>query len=125
MGRLFRTVYSLVQRGRPLSDMKAVCELQEANGLELGTNYHNDKSARLFMDCIASAMTENLSLKVKSSKYVAILADGSTDASITDQETVLVKFVEGGTGLPVTIQADLVALKSADAAGVHAGLKML
>ena len=53
---------------------------------------------------------------------MCVLADGSTDKSITEQEKVHVQYV-GPNGRPTTQFADIVALESADAVGVTSAIE--
>lgn len=70
-----------------------------------------------FVDNIAAAEQEQCVKEINNARFLCIMADGSTDKSITEQETVYV-CCAGSNGHPTTLFADLVPLKSADAGGV-------
>lgn len=52
---------------------------------------------------------------------MTILSDGSTDASVVEQETVSVRYINKGE--PVTELAKIVPLESAKATGVYEAVK--
>jgi hypothetical protein len=54
----FKTVHYLGKKGRPFTDYETICELDEAKGLNIGTQYRNDKAAATFSHYIAEAERE-------------------------------------------------------------------
>ncbi|OWF54241.1 Zinc finger protein 862 [Mizuhopecten yessoensis] len=42
---LFRTAHGMAKSGRPYTDFVWLCSLNEANGLDIGKTYRNDKAA--------------------------------------------------------------------------------
>ena len=97
-------------------------DLQEKNGLDIGAQYRTDKKCKEFVSSMASVERERISDEVHNARFMCVLADGSTDKSITEQETVYVRYV-GPNGRPTTQFADIVALESADAVGVTSAIE--
>ena len=120
--QLFRTAYYMAKAGRPFSDMAGLLELQQANfGGKIGENYANDTQARVFTMNIANTILTNLKSELLNVKTVSLLADGSTDASVVEQETVFLRFVDTD-GQPVTRLLSTVDLENANADGVFAAI---
>lgn len=93
---LFLTCHSLASHNRPFSDYEWVCRLDEAKGIKLGSTYRNVTSAKQFTAAIAQFEREKLASEVKSAKFLTFLSDGSTDASVKEQEMFFVRYVVNG-----------------------------
>ena len=89
--------------------------------MDIGAQYHTDKKCKEFVSSMASVERERISDEVHNARFMCMLTDGSTDKSITEQETVYVRYV-GPNGRPTTQFADIVALESADAVGVTSAI---
>ena len=70
--------------------MKAVCELEERHGAELGQGYKNDQICATFVEFIAHEQQEQLMATLSRSKFFSLQADGSTDVGNIDEELFLV-----------------------------------
>ena len=80
--RLMRTAYSLAKNSRPLLSYPELCELQEANGTNLGTGLHSRFSATGMIDCIAEEMRSRLCKEIiKNNQKLSIIIDESTTVS--------------------------------------------
>ncbi|KAL3877966.1 hypothetical protein ACJMK2_035607 [Sinanodonta woodiana] len=66
--------------------MEMMCALQEKNSVELGINYKNRFRVKDFVLSISQVLREVIRERLNSSKFISILADGSTDATISEQE---------------------------------------
>lgn len=117
MGMLFNTAFYVASEGLAFKKFPGLLDLQEKNGLDIGAQYRTDKKCKEFVSSMASVERERISDEVHNARFMCVLADGSTDKSITEQETVYVRYV-GPNGRPTTQFADIVALESADAVGV-------
>ena len=100
--------------------MGPLCDLQEKNGVKMGERYRNDKKAKEFIYSIADVETARIADQVASARFISVLSDGSTDNSITEQEAVYVRYVYNGQ--VYTRLANIVALSSANADGIEAGI---
>ncbi|KAJ8301583.1 hypothetical protein KUTeg_020570 [Tegillarca granosa] len=92
------------------SKFKNLCQLQVKNGVDLGTMYQNVDGCINMIKSIAAT---------EKSKFISVLADGSTDSAVIEQETVYVRFEDG---LPKTQFVDIVPLSSANSDGVLKGI---
>lgn len=80
--RLMRTAYSVAKHNRPYVSYPELCELQEANGLDLGIGLHSRTTAALMADSIAEQMRKTLCNSIQTQqKKVAIMMDESTTVS--------------------------------------------
>ena len=122
MNRLFNTAFFTANENLAFSKFKGLCDLQEKNGLDLGSQYRNDEAYKQFVESIAEVENERAKKEIESDRFLCVLADGSTDKSIVEQEAVYVRYT-GSNGHPLTQFADLVNVTSADAVGVTAAIK--
>ncbi|XP_069063832.1 gem-associated protein 7 [Pleurodeles waltl] len=105
---LFTNAYCIAKQGMPLSDMDILCSAMKTAGVDLGDNYTNREKASEFIKCEAEVIRQDIKDIVLNSRFVCIVADGSTDNALVEQETVLVRVVNEGK--PYTVFADLVPL---------------
>lgn len=94
MKKLFNTAYCVAKHDFPIRSFIHLCELQTVNGVDLGHTYHNNKAATEFILCISEVELRSIVEKVNGSACFAILIDGSTDVSITEQEIIYVRILE-------------------------------
>ena len=120
--KLFNTAFYIASENLAFSKFKGLCDLQEKNGLDFGSQYKNDKACRDFVEHIAAVEKEQSQEEIKNARFLCVLADGSTDKSITEQESVYVRCT-GSNGRPSTHFADLVPVTSADAPGVTTAIQ--
>ena len=116
----FNTAYHISKYKLAFSHMGPLCDLQEKNGVKMGERYRNDKKAKEFIHSIADVETARIADQVASARFISVLSDGSTDNSITEQEAVYVRYVYNGQ--VYTRLANIVALSSASAVGIEAGI---
>ena len=116
------TAFYIANENLAFSKFKGLCDLQEKNGLDFGSQYKNDKACRDFVENIAAVEKERSQEEIENARFLCVLADGSTDKSITEQESVYVRCT-GSNGCPSTHFADLVPVTSADAPGVTAAIQ--
>ncbi|KAJ1211533.1 hypothetical protein NDU88_006891 [Pleurodeles waltl] len=117
---LFNNAYLIAKQGKPLSDMVNICRAMKKAGVDIGENYTNREKASEFIRCEADILRQDIQKIVSNSRFICIIADGSTDNAIIEQETVLVRVVSDGK--PYTLFADLVPLEHAHARGVLDGI---
>jgi hypothetical protein len=85
---MFRNCHALVVKNRPLSDYEWIYQLDETKGIILGKTYRNTESVKTFIAAIAHGDVEFLKVAklITDSKFICIIGDGSTDASIQEQD---------------------------------------
>ena len=116
--RVFNTVYSLVKRNRPFSDIEDEVELQIKNGVDMGHGLYSRKTAVKIVDHIAKEIkSEEFAKITEQNKKICIIID---EASTISSKYVLIIFVkiENKDFLP-TIFLDLVKLKSQGAEQIY------
>ena len=91
MVQLFNTAFSVAMNNWSLNDFKALCELNLKNGVDIGENYQNRKGASDFINSIAEVQRQDTMECLKESRFFSIRADGSTDRSIAEQESVYIR----------------------------------
>ena len=62
--RVFNTVYSLVKRNRPFSDIENEVELQIKNGVDMGHGLHSRKTAAKIVDYITKEIKSKVFAKI-------------------------------------------------------------
>ena len=67
---------------------KKLVKLEERHGVSLGESYGGDDACKHFVRGINGAMEDKLKMKLDEAKFVGIMADGSTDAAVKDQEAI-------------------------------------
>lgn len=103
------------------SDFEWLTKLQKKNGVDLGENYLNEKRCKDFVLAAADQLLDEVRFKLSCARFMTVLADGSTDASVVEQETVSVRYIHKGE--PVTELAKIVPLESGKATGVYEAVK--
>ena len=89
----FNSSYYLAKSERPYSDFPGLLELQEKNGVKYRASYCNERAAANFVDVCGEILKETLVDDLLSAKYYSVLMDGSTDASVTEQELIYVLYL--------------------------------
>ena len=95
---------------------EVLLKLQNKNGLQLGENYQNIQGAKTFTESIAHELRQHTINSLQKCRFFSLMADGSTDCSVAEQESVFVRYVVGGE--PVSKFIALQEVKDARAAGV-------
>ena len=73
LGTLFRNAHALAKTGRPFTDFKWLCDLDEAKGLNIiGNTNRNDKRAREFVAAIATNVRSKVSSTLRESKFASL-----------------------------------------------------
>ena len=88
---LFNIAHSVAVHNWSLNDFKALCELQSKNGVDMGQNYQNIQGASAFIKSIAEVQRQDTMRSLRKARFFSIMADGSTDRSIAEQESVYVR----------------------------------
>lgn len=117
MGRLFNTAHYVAKEGLAFRKFTGLCDLQEKNGLDMGTNYRNEMKCKEFVSSIGAIEQERCAKEIRDARFLCVLADGATDTSVTEQLTVFVRYT-ASNGRPSTQFSDLVPLQSGEANGI-------
>lgn len=76
----------MIKHNRPISDFNWLCQLDEKKGLSVGKTYRNLAAARTCLSSIAEVEFCKISNIIKEARYICAIGDGSTDASVKEQE---------------------------------------
>ncbi|XP_028437610.1 E3 SUMO-protein ligase KIAA1586 [Perca flavescens] len=89
---VFRTAYHLAKKNRPFSDHESLIELQELNGVKMGSILHSRYSATQIIQHVASEMQSKIiSSIIASSSKLAVLIDKASSLSHKAVMTVSIK----------------------------------
>ncbi|XP_043849145.1 E3 SUMO-protein ligase KIAA1586-like isoform X2 [Dromiciops gliroides] len=81
--RVFKTVYSLVKRNRPLSDIEGAIELQEKNGIDIGSCLRTRYSA--------TRIAEHIAKEIKMKMFKNIIEENAKICIIIDEVSTISK----------------------------------
>ncbi|CAG2191829.1 unnamed protein product [Mytilus edulis] len=121
--KLFNTAYAVVKNNRPFSDYSFMCDIQIKNGMQLGNDHLGRDACVNFLKAMSGVLSDKTKEHMKLVRFISIMSDGSTDSSVTEQESVLIRYVHPETHEPVTTLASIENLESATADGVYAAIK--
>ena len=124
--KLFETAYLIAWKGRPYTDFKDLIELQNLHGVDFLPNntYVNETACRDFVNFSSDAIFKmDLQDKLKSTNFVSILCDGSTDSAIVEKECIYVLYVDPESFQPTLSFLSLKSLTSQDAEGLFQAIK--
>ncbi|XP_071486689.1 zinc finger protein 862-like [Diadema antillarum] len=93
---LFRNAHAISKQCRPFTDFVWLCKLDEAKGIDIGTAYRTDKYAQVFTHYIAKAERLKMQKRVEESSFFSVISDGTTDASVTEDEIVYLRHAKDG-----------------------------
>ena len=75
---------------------KKLVKLEDRHGVTLGEAYGGDDACKNFVRAINGAVKDKLKGKLDRVKFIGIMADGSTDAAVKDQEAIFAFYIEEG-----------------------------
>lgn len=117
---LFRTAFYVAKKASPFSDFPDLLKLQRVHGVKIGESYCNDKQARTFISFIYEEQRHNIAVEINETDFFAVLADGSTDSSVVQEEIVYVKYLHDY--YPETVFVVNKPLEKADAESITAAV---
>jgi hypothetical protein len=106
--RVFRTVYNIVKKGRPYTDMALDIELQELNGRVLHSRKSCADIAHHIGNEVRKAVVENIVLKLKK---MSVMIDESTTTNSKTVLLICLRTTVGKSGDPQTFSFDLEHVK--------------
>jgi len=93
---LFRNAHMIARDGLPFTKFSRLASLAQAQGLDVGETYRNDKQCRAFIHVIAEVERKKRSEKLHQTPFLSVMCDGSTDSAIREQEIVYIRFCSEG-----------------------------
>ncbi|XP_064357614.1 LOW QUALITY PROTEIN: sperm flagellar protein 2-like [Dromaius novaehollandiae] len=93
---IFRTCHAIAKSGRPFTDLDWMCKLDDMKGVDIGSVFRNDKSARMFIHFIAEVERRALKEKLEKCKFFSLISDGVPDSILKAAAVVYVRFANEG-----------------------------
>ncbi|CAM5113172.1 unnamed protein product [Eretmochelys imbricata] len=106
---IFRTCHAIAKCGRPFTDLDWMCKLDDMKGVDIGSMFRNDKSARTFIHYIAEVERRALKEKLEKCKFFSLISDGVADNAIKEAAVVYVRFAYEGK-----VHCQIVGVQSVD-----------
>ena len=106
---LFINCHGLAYQGRPYTDFMWLLKMDKKKKVNVGDTYGTDKKAREFTKAIAQIEREKIIDHIASSKFSAVLVDGSSDVSVIENEIVYVRICSYGNPKTMFIHSAQVA----------------
>ena len=124
--KLFHVAYYIALEGHAFTDVKDMIELEKLHKVKFqASTYENETACRNFINSAAGYLFETtVAEKLKRVNFIAILCDGDTDQSVTEQEVIYVSFRDPDTLLPVLKFFNIATPElSQDAVGLKEAIK--
>ena len=93
---LFRNAHMIAMDALPFRKFGSLAALAQAQGLDVGQTYRNEKQCREFIHAIAEVERKKLSSQLLKVPFLSVMCDGATDSARREQEIVYVRFCEEG-----------------------------
>ena len=74
----FNIAFLIAEENMALTKMKAICELEERHGVDLGTAYKNNQVCATFVEYIAKEQLQVLARALSAAKFYSVQCDGTT-----------------------------------------------
>ena len=122
--KLHDIAYYIALKGHAFTDFKDQVEVEKLHDVKYTGAYENESACRDFIFGISEYLfEEDIATKLKSVNFLAILCDGSTDKSITEQEVVYDIFADPETCKPTMKFFQVISTAdSQDAPGLKQGI---
>ena len=106
--KLFEVAYFVAAEELPFAKYPGLVDLEKRHGVSLGSTYCTPHKCSEFVEIVGETMRDSVLQEMKSSKFMTILIDGSTDSSVKEKELMYVSYVSAEQGC---VQAHFLALK--------------
>ena len=107
--KLYDIAYYIALHGLPFTQFELLVKLEKLHNSFTGA-YENESAYRYFIIDIAEYFfQEDVKEKIEVVNFIAILCDGPTDKSITEQEVIYVIYLDPDTNLPVMNFFEIIA----------------
>ncbi|CAM9481541.1 unnamed protein product, partial [Heterosigma akashiwo] len=79
-----------------LKGLEDLITLQLYNGLDMGVNYYSSHSAKEFLQLMKEEELSRIKEEIKEANFLCLIADGSNDTGVVEQEVVHLRYVNKG-----------------------------
>ncbi len=98
LSRLVNLVYCIWYGEHSFNQIDALVAVEQKNGVDLGTAYHNRIACKNFAMIIGQILERQVLNKIVTSQHFSILVDGTTDVSVTENKLIyLMTITPNGT----------------------------
>ena len=87
------TSYFVVKEGLTFLKYSKLCQLQQKNRTDLGSNHYSDRTCAGLASSIANNIKSELKADTENVHFISILSDGSTDKVIIEEEIVYIHYL--------------------------------
>ena len=94
----FDIAFFLAQEKLSFRKYPRLCELESRHGVEVGSSYTNEVSARIFTGYIAESKRREMAEALTEAKLFSLLIDGSTDTGNIDNELYMIVYSDLNNG---------------------------
>ena len=93
---LFESAYWLAAESISFNKFESLCKRDAKIGVDIGDNYRNIAAVRTLIESIAHVIRQDTVRDLSTCRFFSTSADGSTDLSTTEQESVYARYVVNG-----------------------------
>lgn len=121
--KLFELAYYVAKRELPFAEFPHLIAITKKIGTSLPSQYTSDQACRRFLQYIHQELKDQQIATINAASVISVLADGSTDKSVKEQELVYVRCVDRKIGQPIQCYVSIETLDNANAPGVLQGIE--
>ena len=94
--RLCNTAHCVAKKSFGLDAFEDLVVLQLQNGADMGTQYYSPHHTKELMSIISEIEKKDLREDLKVARFLSIMADGSNDKGVIEQEVIRVRYTKKG-----------------------------
>ena len=99
--KLHEISFNIALQNLPFTALRSQVEIEKLHGVNFTGSYENETACKTFIFGISEYLfKETVKKKLELVNFIAVLCDGSTDNSVTEQEVLYVIFVDPETFKP-------------------------
>ena len=96
--KLHKISFNIALQGLTLTGLRSQVKIEKLHGVNFTGSYENETACKTFIFGISEYLfKETVKKKLELVNFIAVLCDGSTDNSVTEQEVLCVIFVDPET----------------------------
>ena len=124
--RLCNTAHCVAKKSFGLDAFENLVVLQLQNGADMGTQYYSPQHTKELMSIISEIEKKDLRENLKVARFLSIMADGSNDKGVIEQEMIRVRYTKKGRAYDKFVSLERVVMGRSilDALVVFGGVKI-
>lgn len=108
----FEAAYFIAKEELPMSKYEKLLDYEELHHVDIGNAYRNSIQCGEFIDCIGSQIAEDMVKEVNNVNFYSLLWDGTTDVSVSEKETMFIKYLDTQQQETIEVKTKFLALQS-------------